>query len=245
MPDNRPVPVTNHRLLAWMDVESTGDEPDALVLESSLIITDPVWPFNERSRTQVIVRPPVPFAGRIRKEEVLEMHARNGLLADVYDRGITYDEAVEILVAALAQHGRPHDFAIAGSGVGHFDLGILNREMPKVAKWLRYYPVDVGAFRRCLVAFGVDWRRPEQASIEKAHRSMADILDHLDETRWYGQKLRDLLGLTGDVDLYSPEVLAQLALADNRVSPGTGLDPVELLAGLDETELPQGVLSAG
>lgn len=183
--------------LAWIDLETTGVDANAdPILEIGLVVTKASAPFEQLASRSIIIRPPGDSWTHRFNPVVLEMHVRNGLLADVFDGGASMAEAVEDLCDVFDGIGKPHDFVLAGSGVAHFDRRFIDAQMPALSKWLRYYTVDVGVLRRSLVAIGLGSVVDEAAAVAgasfgdtKPHRGFADIVLHLDEMRFYAERL--------------------------------------------------------
>lgn len=93
-------------MIVWVDVETTGlDARSGHLLEVALVVTDD--DLSEVAARDVVVRPVGADVDRVYMEPVVrEMHQKNGLLADVRERGLRRHEAEEVLVTfvrALAQ----------------------------------------------------------------------------------------------------------------------------------------------
>lgn len=131
-------------------------------------------------------------------EYVREMHKANGLIDALRDRENTVTlEQAEADIIEMLKNKTTHDpktFGIAGSGVAAFDHPLIKAKMPNLAKWLAYYPVDFGVFRRVsrLFANG-DIYNPLQASFGdmKAHRARGDVEAHLEEARRQRDAMRE------------------------------------------------------
>ncbi len=182
-------------LWLWLDLETTGLDPakDSIV-EVGCLLTDPqlmpaiaddgrpLVPFEE------IVWPGSLAYERILADPIVEaMHRSSGLLcalaelgadADARYRSIAYTESRLIywLNAAKATHG---EVVLAGSGVSRFDRRFIDRDMPKLASWLRYWSIDVDVLRRTRQAWGL----AEPDAGERPHRALADARLHLEEAR--------------------------------------------------------------
>lgn len=127
-----------------------------------------------------------------------EMHKANGLIEALRDRAntVTLEQAendiIEMLKAKTTHD--PKTFGIAGSGVATFDFNIIKAKMPKLARWLAYFPADFGVFRRLskIYARG-DIYNPMQASYGdmKAHRARGDVEAHLEEGRRQREAIRE------------------------------------------------------
>jgi len=201
----------NPSKMLWLDLETTGtDREHDLILEIGYVITTYEWPFTEITRGELVINQP-----RLDMLDmatvVIQMHTDNGLFDDSRASTIQHDEAEKMLCDVLAQYDHKHGYILAGSGVGHFDKGFLDKQMPDLAKWLRYYVIDVGVLRRTLGAIGrtdlINFGNTFADPTVKPHRGLADVLDHLHEYRTYAAILRSANadGLT-DLDDVTPPV---------------------------------------
>ena len=190
--------------LVWIDLETTGsDERQDPIIEFAMVVTEGFAPFVELARYSRVVAPEGDGWSHRFSPKVLEMHVTNGLLGEIFGEfegasPIAYVE--EAAVEIVSKYGDRHDFVLAGSGVAHFDRRFIAAQMPKLDKWLRYYTIDVGVFRRTLVAMGhgflVDEIRelPDFALADaKTHRAMDDIEGHLAELRHYAGRTNELM----------------------------------------------------
>lgn len=177
----------NHML--WLDLETTGSSAEADdIIEVGAILTtadlEVVDDFEE------LVRPSDAALGRMMRNAVVrEMHEANGLLADVLrddalearPAGFVGFEMTEWLKGNGAKEGK---VVLAGSGVGHFDRKFIDRQMPKLSKYLRYWCIDIGVIRRASEMWGGP--RPEvNHNDAKTHRALQDAYCHLEEARAY------------------------------------------------------------
>jgi len=200
------------KYFAWIDLETTGvDEDLDPILEVGMIITRTSAPFEELFAGQWVIDPTSTlFPGwreRLRENEFVQnMHTVNGLLDDVgkSDVAVSLDVAEKQMINALDFHGRPHNYMLAGSGVGHFDRRFIATQMPTFDTWLQYPNLDVGVLRRAfsfagrsdLDAFGSTFE-----GSDKPHRGLPDVRDHLAEFRAYCEIFQAIPTLLGsDVD---------------------------------------------
>ena len=193
-------------LLAWLDLETTGHDTPAegSVLELGLVVT--TLELNELARADWLVEPDLWHVATMPKV-VRRMHTDNGLLADLDyhrarqarypDRVVEPAAQVDHQVAAVLDRVAVDEgkLVLAGSGVSHYDRPWLNHHFPEVASRLRYYTLDVGVVRRFLgMLLGRDdlvAERPQPDA--KAHRALADAVDHVHEAGWYRDLLHDAL----------------------------------------------------
>jgi oligoribonuclease len=175
-----PAPATNDRIV-WIDCEMTGLDlvADALV-EVAVVVTDSELTVLDDG-IDVIIRPPdealeqmVPF--------VREMHTRSGLL-DALPDGLTMAEATTVVMEYLRGHVEAGKAPLGGNSVGT-DKAFLDRDMPDVTGHLHYRVIDVSSIKELARRW---YPRIYFASPEKAggHRALADILESIDELRYY------------------------------------------------------------
>lgn len=182
-------------LLAGIDLETTGsDETKDLIIEAALIICNGQAPYDEVARWSGVIAPQTENWSMPAK--VIEMHTRNGLLADLFcppgTPGVFSLEGAEReMVKTLGQLGKPHEFALFGSGVAHFDRRFIAAHMPKLDRWFRYWVIDVGVLRRSLRSMGLTGlvESTPAPSADKTHRAIADIAGHFAELRHYAVNL--------------------------------------------------------
>lgn len=177
------------KYLVWLDLETTGtDEKLDCILEVGTILTTPDLRVVD-SGESVIVPEATGIERLMANDYVLKMHTDSGLLGDTRS-GLAnnYLDAQADMVEWLGNYGEPHDFMLAGSGVGHFDRRFIRTWWPDLDSWFQYPVMDVGVIRRFLQLNGLGGAVPE-LNEQKPHRAMADIRLHLQEAQQY----RDLL----------------------------------------------------
>lgn len=167
-----------------LDFETTGlDEQNDEVLEVAAVfvsIRDGL--LVEHRRFQTVL----PFTSQIDTwhEKVLEMHTKNGLLAECVaanrrlngqrDKFRDYHNQVDVSLAAMAA-GHPPDskWTLLGNSV-HFDLRFLWRLFPKLATHVSHRVFDVSVIRLFCEALGKPY-----AKGEPVHRAMPDVQESL------------------------------------------------------------------
>lgn len=191
--------------LLWVDVETTtlpdgNDFSGVDILEISVIITD--LDLNKIAGYSEVIKMTKQGAEALKKNDyVRKMHKENGLIADSLKSEVTVAEAEQQIIEMIKHDTTydPGEFAIAGSGVAAFDFPLLKYHMPKLVKFLAYYPYDSGIFRRMLKLSARDFVVPtisKSSGDEKDHRSLADVTAHIEEMRGFQDWFKEIKEMT-------------------------------------------------
>lgn len=185
-----PAPLTH---LFWVDLETTGSHvEDDFIIEAAAVITNVT--LDEIASWETVIKPAHPsWMDRLEKSEyVRNMHVKNGLVGDILaGKGMSLREADAEFLALLETHSRPHQIALAGSGVKHFDRKFIADGFPRTNRFLTYYEIDVGGVRRFFR--DVSGRTDLMQDVDdKPHRAMGDIRMHVDEARHYQQLIQSI-----------------------------------------------------
>ena len=176
---------TNDRIV-WVDCEMTGLSltTDALI-EVAALVTD--FELNQLGDgVDLVVKPP-PEALDQMDDFVRNMHTSSGLL-DELAAGITMAEAeAQVLAYVREWVPEPAKAPLAGNSVGT-DRGFLARDMPELESHLHYRIIDVSSIKELSRRW---YPRVYFASPKKdgGHRALADILESIDELRYYREVL--------------------------------------------------------
>lgn len=176
-------------LLLWVDLETTGsDEEFDEILEAAFIITNKDL-VELGSFERVYSARIASVQGMI--DRVHEMHVVSRLLEEVYGATRNAHESESDILEWLRNFGKDQQFALAGSGVSHFDRRFMNVAWPRLVKKLTYWTYDVGVVRRVLRDLvGMDI---PDLNDQKPHRAMADLRLHLAEMKSYRDQIKDLV----------------------------------------------------
>jgi oligoribonuclease len=169
--------------LVWIDLEMTGLDPDKdVIVEIAVLVTDSeLEPVGEgldlvihQSRDVLATMDPV----------VRDMHARSGLTEAVLDSTITLEQAQERALAMIREHvPAERTVPLCGNSIAT-DRTFLTRYMPDLDRHLHYRMIDVSSIKELA-------RRWYPKLYQKApakgggHRALADILESVDELRYY------------------------------------------------------------
>ena len=168
--------------LVWIDCEMTGLDlgADALI-EVAALVTD--FELNVLGEgIDVIIKPSQESLDQM-VEFVRTMHETSGLLEELAG-GTTLADAQEQVLAYVRQWvPEPGKAPLAGNSVGT-DKVFLDRDMPELVAHLHYRIIDVSSIKELARRW---YPRVYFASPKKngGHRALADILESIDELRYY------------------------------------------------------------
>ncbi|BAW93524.1 oligoribonuclease [Actinomyces sp. Chiba101] len=174
--------ITTSDPLVWIDCEMTGLDlgADALI-EVAVIVTDyELVPLGEG--IDVLIKPPAAALEQM-GDYVRSMHSSSGLL-DELDGGLSMAEAQRVVldhVRSLVPTARTAQ--LAGNSVGT-DKAFLARDMPDLIDYLHYRVVDVSSIKELAKRWfpRTFFQAPQK---QGGHRALADILESIDELRYY------------------------------------------------------------
>ncbi|WP_298460509.1 oligoribonuclease [uncultured Cellulomonas sp.] len=172
---------SNDRIV-WIDCEMTGLDlgADALV-EVAVIVTDSDLNVLGEG-VDVVITPPADALEQM-GDFVREMHTTSGLLEDLPNGTTLADAEARILAYLREWIPEPGRAPLAGNSVGT-DKAFLDRDMPELMQHLHYRIIDVSSIKELARRW---YPRVYFASPEKSggHRALADILESIDELRYY------------------------------------------------------------
>ncbi|NHT17109.1 oligoribonuclease [Cellulomonas sp. IC4_254] len=168
--------------IVWIDCEMTGldNVQDALV-EVAAVVTDSELNVLGEG-VDVVIAPPAEALAQM-GDFVRDMHTSSGLL-DALATGTTLEDAQAQVLAYVREHVPEAGKApLAGNSVGT-DKVFLDRDMPELIGHLHYRVIDVSSIKELARRW---YPRVYFSSPQKhgGHRALADILESIDELRYY------------------------------------------------------------
>ena len=168
--------------IVWIDCEMTGLDlgADALV-EVAAVVTDSELRVLGEGIDVIIAPPPESLVQM--NDFVRAMHTTSGLL-DELAGGTTMADAQERVLAYIKEWvPEPGKAPLAGNSVGT-DKTFLDRDMTDLIGYLHYRVIDVSSIKELARRW---YPRVYFASPRKngGHRALADILESIDELRYY------------------------------------------------------------
>jgi len=167
--------------LIWIDMEMTGLIPDSdRIIEIAMLITDPDLRLLAEGPVLVLHQP----------DAVLEAmdswnkgtHKKSGLIDKVRAASLAEAEAEAQALAFLRQHVPANASPMCGNSICQ-DRRFLARWMPKLESYFHYRNLDVSTLKELVRRW-----KPEAAkgfSKEGKHEAMADILESIEELKYY------------------------------------------------------------
>jgi len=170
-------------MLAWMDLEMTGLDPQLhCIVEIAVLVTD-----NDleliATGPDLVIHQPAEALNRM-DDTVRTMHTSSGLLAQIEASTLTLQEAGEQTLAFLAEHIKePRSVPLCGNSIG-VDRRFLARHLPQIEEFLHYRSIDVSTVKELARRWQPEMYQAAPVK-NKGHRALDDILESLEELRWY------------------------------------------------------------
>ena len=176
--------MTNSNLLAWIDLEMTGLDPEKHhIIEIACLVTD--------SNLNIVAEGPE--LAIFQDEDILSLmnewnvkqHTSSGLVEKIKSSDISIKEAEDECLKFFQSHIKQHKSPLCGSSVSH-DRRFLIKHMPKLANHFHYRHIDVSSFKEVIKRW-----YPQVDEFKKAssHRAMDDIKESVNELKFYREKL--------------------------------------------------------
>jgi oligoribonuclease len=171
--------------LVWVDMEMSGLLPETdRILEIAMIVTD--------GDLNIVAEGPVLVVHQ--EDAVLDRmdawnkgtHGKSGLIDKVKASTLTEAEVEAECLAFLKQHVKSSISPMCGNTI-HQDRRFMNRYMPKLEAYFHYRNIDVSTIKELCKRW-----QPEIAkgfSKQQAHTALADIIESVEELRYYREKL--------------------------------------------------------
>lgn len=167
--------------LVWLDMEMTGLRPDIdRIIEVAMVVTD--------SELNVLAHGPVLAIHQ--PDTVLDAmddwnkntHGRSGLIDRVRASTLTEAQAQAQLLAFMKAWVPQGKSPMCGNSIGQ-DRRFMARYMPELEDWFHYRNLDVSTLKE----LARRWAPEVYKGFSKrgAHTALADIIESIDELRYY------------------------------------------------------------
>lgn len=176
-------------LLVWVDLEMTSlvDVQKDQIIEISAIITD-------KDLRVVAEGPDIAIhaaADAFEKitPELKAFHQKSGAYDAAIASTVTLKEAEEQILTFVQEWVAPNSSPLCGNSI-HTDRHFLRVQMPKFEEYLFYRCIDVSTCKELARRWAPEvYAEAERRKEHKSHRAKADILQSIDELRFYREKL--------------------------------------------------------
>jgi len=171
--------------LVWVDMEMTGLDPQTdRILEIAMIVTD--------ADLNLVAEGPVLVIHQA--DELLDQmdawnkgtHGRSGLIDKVKASIVSEAEAEQTCLQFLKEHVKSSTSPMCGNTI-HQDRRFMVRYMPKLESYFHYRNIDVSTVKELCKRWHPEIAKGFQK--KQAHTALADILESVDELRYYRDKL--------------------------------------------------------
>jgi len=181
-----PSPSPSTDRIVWIDCEMTGLSltADALI-EVAAVVTDSELNVLGDG-IDVLITPPAEALEQM-GDFVRTMHTSSGLLEELAGGTTMADAQAQVLDYVRTWVPEPNKAPLAGNSVGT-DKTFLDRDMPELVEHLHYRIVDVSSIKELARRWypRVYFQSPGK---QGGHRALADILESIDELRYYREVL--------------------------------------------------------
>jgi len=174
-------------MLAWMDLEMTGLDPERhVIVEIATIITDDDLDIVAEGPDLVVHATDEELARM--DEVVVRMHTESGLLDRIRSSPLTLADAGAQTLAFLREHlPEARTVPLCGNSIGT-DRRFLARHLPEIEDHLHYRSVDVSTIKELAKRWMPELLREAPVKVG-AHRALDDIRESIEELRFYRRAL--------------------------------------------------------
>ena len=176
--------------LVWIDLEMTGLEPKKhVIVEIATVITSADLEILAKGEDIVIGASELELAEM--GEYVRNMHTESNLLNDIENSNVTTREAEERTIQFLDSH-LPANYSppLCGNSIG-IDRRFLVEYMPLLENRMHYRCVDVTSIKELVYRWSPKILRKAPRK-GKQHRAMDDILESIEELKFYRDNVFNL-----------------------------------------------------
>ena len=167
--------------LIWIDLEMTGLKPDAdRIIEVALVITDHALETVAQAPVFVVHQDDAALDAMDSWNK--STHGRSGLIDKVRASAMTEVDVEAAALDFLREHIPAKASPMCGNTICQ-DRRFLARFMPALEDWFHYRNLDVSTLKELVRR----WKPELMKGIPKEgkHEALADILESIDELRYY------------------------------------------------------------
>ncbi|HQU08145.1 MAG: hypothetical protein B7X04_03935 [Parcubacteria group bacterium 21-54-25] len=173
-------------LLVWVDLEMTS-VTDVLVdriTEIAVVLTDKDLAIVAKLPS-ILIHTDLDFYTARKRPEMLDTQNQIELMNDAAASTVTMEEAEQQALSFVKEHTVPQSAPLCGNSI-HTDRHFLRMQMPKFEQHLFYRCIDVSSLKELARRWAPEvYEEVVQRKGESAHRATDDILQSIDELRFY------------------------------------------------------------
>ena len=179
-------------VLVWMDLEMTGLDPKRdQIVEMATVVTDDQLNVIATGPELVIAAPEELLSSM--DPFVVNMHTSSGLLEMIRNSSLTLANAEEQTLAFLKASVKGAKSApLCGNTIGT-DRRFLAEQARSIEDYLHYRSVDVSSIKELARRWNPDIATGAPTK-KRGHRALDDILESIDELRYYRDSFFRLAG---------------------------------------------------
>ena len=172
--------------IVWMDMEMSGLDPDNdRILEVAVLVTDAELNVVAEGPNLVVHQSDEVLAAM--DEWNTKHHGQSGLTQRVRESNIDEAQVSAALLDFLSEHTEKRKAPLAGNSI-HQDRRFVARYLPEVEQWLHYRNVDVSTLKE-LAQRWYPKQYSGRPSKKGSHRAMDDLMESIEELKYYRQAL--------------------------------------------------------
>ncbi|MDR0996045.1 MAG: oligoribonuclease [Zoogloeaceae bacterium] len=169
--------------LIWLDMEMTGLDPEHdKILELAIVATDTQLNILGESPSWVVHQSDATLAAMDDWNQ--KTHGRSGLVERVKLSTLDEQQVEQAALAFVEQFAPAQASPMCGNTIGQ-DRRFMARHMPTLEAWFHYRNLDVSTLKELCKR----WTPEVYKGFQKkgAHTAMADVLESIDELKFYRQ----------------------------------------------------------